>query len=163
MSHIDNIRDQLERKDYQSLWCTPRLEHLWRTLKHSATSYQRLEKEHKDVSTHFEELFKLLMAQEHKVKSPINAQMSTIQQLINDITDEIMFVYSTRNMTPYTNDHLNKNDECKIEQLSTLIESISKCDSIEQFVDINNNNKTSVARDDWDGDNDESLPPHETQ
>ncbi|GAM23185.1 hypothetical protein SAMD00019534_063600 [Acytostelium subglobosum LB1] len=131
MSHIDNIRDQLDRKDYQSLWFTPRLEHLWRTLKQCAISYQSLEREHKDVSNHFEQLFKLLMAQEHKLKTPINSQMSHIQSTINEITDEIMFVNATRNMTAYTaNDEINGSKE----HLSALISSISSCHSIEQFI-----------------------------
>ncbi|GAM25622.1 hypothetical protein SAMD00019534_087970 [Acytostelium subglobosum LB1] len=119
-------------KDMEELWCTPRLDHLWKTLQKCAGSYQSLQQTHSEITGHFEQLIKVIIAEEHKIKTPINAQMSHIQSTINNIINEIKDINHIINIQyPTTTDNNNSDND-----ITPLIESITQCKTIDEFTNI---------------------------
>ncbi|GAM19100.1 hypothetical protein SAMD00019534_022750 [Acytostelium subglobosum LB1] len=135
-----NASSKDKDKDYKALWCTSRLSKLWSTLQLCAKSYQSLQQTQQSVTEHFEQLIKVIIAQEHKVKTPINVQMSLIQSTINDIINEIKDINHIINID-HLDDKNNKDshsgdDDDDDERTSKVIESIKSCESIDQFIKI---------------------------
>ncbi|GAM28217.1 hypothetical protein SAMD00019534_113930 [Acytostelium subglobosum LB1] len=63
------------------------------------------------MTGHFEQLIKVIMAQEYRVKKPIDEQMENMQSTINDIINEIKDINHITNMEyPQSIDHMNNND-----------------------------------------------------
>ncbi|GAM22472.1 hypothetical protein SAMD00019534_056470 [Acytostelium subglobosum LB1] len=155
MSHVDHIKECLMKKEYDGLWCMPRLNHLWKTLQQCVESYQSLEQTHKEVSDHFEQLFKLLMAQEHKIKTPINVQMSHIQSTNNNIIDEINDLNHILNMSHQTDS--NSNQANMVHDVSEVIGSILSCSTINQFISKLSSTQSQQSEKDTDAINDNEL------
>ncbi|GAM27126.1 hypothetical protein SAMD00019534_103010 [Acytostelium subglobosum LB1] len=128
---IDNIKQCIETKDNDALWCKARLDHLWDTLNDCATTYQWLEKKSGKISKQFEQLFKMLMAQEHKIKGPITLQMEQTRSKINDIINEMSDINSLINRSPPK--QKDKIDD--VVDISIVIESILERPSVEDFID----------------------------
>ncbi|GAM19457.1 hypothetical protein SAMD00019534_026320 [Acytostelium subglobosum LB1] len=117
----------------------PRLKQLWSTLQQCASSYQSLEQNHSEITSHFEQLIKVIIAQEHKAKKPIIEQMENIQSTINNIIKEINDINqiidpsssSSASSLGDLNNNNNNNDQAAVSQ---VISSITSCSSIEQFI-----------------------------
>ncbi|GAM23051.1 hypothetical protein SAMD00019534_062260, partial [Acytostelium subglobosum LB1] len=135
--NVEIIRESLSNKETKvfermDLWCMPRLNHLWRTLKQCVTSHQSLQHTHSDLTQHFEHLIKVIITQEHKIKTPITDQLSRVQTTIKDILNEIRDINQIVNMEGASVDGGRGDDP--YDDMSELIESIASCDSIEQFI-----------------------------
>ncbi|GAM25623.1 hypothetical protein SAMD00019534_087980, partial [Acytostelium subglobosum LB1] len=135
VDHIDNIKKRMIEKDKKDMWCKPRLDHLWKTLQLCAGSYQSLQQTHASISSHFEQLIKVIIAEEHKIKTPINVQMSHIQSTINNIINEIKDINHIINIRLPTNNNDNDNSTSEVDDTTQLIESITSCKSIDEFTD----------------------------
>ncbi|GAM23543.1 hypothetical protein SAMD00019534_067180 [Acytostelium subglobosum LB1] len=80
------------------------------------------------------------MAQEHKAKSTINTQLSSIQSTINDIIQEIKDINHIINLEHPTT--TTSSDMSNQEGLEQMVESIKSCSSLDQFI---NNNKSIIC------------------
>ncbi|GAM25418.1 hypothetical protein SAMD00019534_085930 [Acytostelium subglobosum LB1] len=98
-------------------------------------TYQSLQETNVEITSHFEQLIKVIMAQEHRVKTPINQQISHVQSTINDIIDEIKQINRINNHhvsnIEMTSD--NNNDNGATEDITQLIQTITSCTSIDEF------------------------------
>ncbi|GAM17414.1 hypothetical protein SAMD00019534_005890 [Acytostelium subglobosum LB1] len=84
----------------------------------------------KDVSNHFEQLFKCLMAQEHRVKQPIKEQMERTKLIVNEIIKEINDINHIICLK-HTNTNNNNDDDVDVFEMIT---SIISCTSIDEFI-----------------------------
>ncbi|GAM21781.1 hypothetical protein SAMD00019534_049560, partial [Acytostelium subglobosum LB1] len=151
IDHLRRIKQSLSTNDHQSLWLTTRMEHLWKTLQLCASSYQSLEVTSKEVSDHFEQMFKLLMAQEHKIKTPINAQMTHIQSTINNIVNEIIDInhFIINQSSSYVGGE--RYDQSSRDS-PKLLEAIMSSTSIDQFIKMPYTQTLLLLSDDVDVD-----------
>ncbi|GAM22299.1 hypothetical protein SAMD00019534_054740 [Acytostelium subglobosum LB1] len=122
------------------MWCKSRLNTLWKTLQQCSTTYQSLERLNDEITAHFEQMIKVLIAQEHKVKTPINVQMELVKSTINNIINEIKDINSIINLTHpvdhNNNNNNNNNDSDGLDVYQKIINTITSCTSIEQFINI---------------------------
>ncbi|GAM25753.1 hypothetical protein SAMD00019534_089280 [Acytostelium subglobosum LB1] len=117
------------------MWCTPRLDQLWSTLQQCAKSYQSLQQTHGEITAHFEQLIKVIIAQEHRIKTPINDQMSQIQSTINSIMSEIKDItHIVNNFKQQQHDQTREDDDDDAKDVTDLVQSISSFTSINQFM-----------------------------
>ncbi|GAM26780.1 hypothetical protein SAMD00019534_099550 [Acytostelium subglobosum LB1] len=134
----------LSQKDYDALWCSPRLNQLWKTLQQCATSYQTLERLRSEVTGHFEQLIKVLMAQEHKVKTPINSKMEHIKATMSHIVAELRDINCIINMSHPINHSNNEEQDDETSQL--IIDTFTKCKSMTELL----NNSLCQSNDEKD-------------
>ncbi|GAM28216.1 hypothetical protein SAMD00019534_113920 [Acytostelium subglobosum LB1] len=145
LDHIENIRQQClktkindnDNNNNKDIWCTSRLNHLWTTLQHSAKTYQSLKQTYDEVTGHFEQLIKVIMAQEYRVKKPIEDQMEKIQSTIKDIIKEIKDINHLINMA-YPPEYFGGDDHAQTGhrdevEMSQVIQSIATCSTIDQY------------------------------
>ncbi|GAM22560.1 hypothetical protein SAMD00019534_057350, partial [Acytostelium subglobosum LB1] len=123
--HIKNIKYNIDNENYQALWCGQRLVHLQKIMQQCGDTYESLSKTHAEISNQFEQLFKLLMAEEHRIKSAINEKMAHIESTINDIVNEICDFEAI----------LKKSLVIDGPKLAQSIKVIASCPSIDQFID----------------------------
>ncbi|GAM19455.1 hypothetical protein SAMD00019534_026300 [Acytostelium subglobosum LB1] len=120
----------------------PRFNELWKTLEHCVASYQTLEETNSSITEHFQQLLKLIVAQEHQAKKTINEKKELIQSTINNIikeTNNINHIIDP-SLSSLSSNNNNNNDEDDVSQMISLFTS---CTSVDQF--INNSTQITLA------------------
>ncbi|GAM19456.1 hypothetical protein SAMD00019534_026310 [Acytostelium subglobosum LB1] len=149
-----NVLEIIAKKDYNALWCLPRLNQLWKTLQQCASSYQSLEQTNTSITEQFEQLIKVIISQEHNVKAPIREQMDHIQSTMNNIINEINNINHIIN--PSSLSQISNIDSNDIDEVSQKISSINLYTSIEQYI----TNTVPTQQQSLNDDTGDTMPPN---
>ncbi|GAM20121.1 hypothetical protein SAMD00019534_032960 [Acytostelium subglobosum LB1] len=133
--NVDIIRPLIAENKYDRF--STRLRHLWQQMNKLAMSYQLMNKSSIAVTDQFRVLHELLIAEEHRIKSPIIDEMRRTGDAINSLMEEMSHIVSLTNATAIAQGaSANKSDtECnEAVDMDHISQSINSSESMEQFI-----------------------------
>ncbi|EFA83508.1 hypothetical protein PPL_02572 [Heterostelium album PN500] len=155
---INNIVDQQQKQQKQrqqnsqnESYLFSRINEIWSTAKMRSESYQRLQKTDEEISEHFRQLHDYLTQEEQRIKIPIlddkDSLRDKVQFDINELKSLVNIInISNSNSNDSTDKTTKQNQEDEEKQLfdrtdiQSIIESIQRSKSIQQFINENNQN-----------------------
>ncbi|GAM19843.1 hypothetical protein SAMD00019534_030180 [Acytostelium subglobosum LB1] len=120
VDNVEFIKQRITEKKHDTLWYMSRLSMLWSALQEHALVYHALDTTGKDVSDHFANMLKYLMAHELKLKTPLKEKMDQTQRPKID------------GPPPKDGDI---NDSGATFDIELMVNSIMHCSSVHEFMD----------------------------